>query len=177
MVNLTKNDFIELQLQLEKNDPSRRSPSYKAQNVSGIKADFLRKKSSAILELDTASNGNLVPSISVVDDAMDVDADADPKEPDCLDSNDYILTGAAELSMEPAPVFPCTIRYMDLTSLKLKELIRVPLLTLIRDEWKAMIDLFNERKRGTLGSAVFTGSPGIGEHYYRLRTRACMLTS
>lgn len=67
--NLTKTDFIELQLLLERNDPSRRSPSYEAQNVLGVKAEFLRKKSSitidtsAILDFDTARNRNLVPSV------------------------------------------------------------------------------------------------------------------
>jgi hypothetical protein len=29
-----------------------------------------------------------------------------------------------------------------------------------------MIDIFNKRKKGIRGSAVFTGQPGIGEHHY-----------
>ena len=253
--NLTTTDFIELQLRLESNDPSRSSPSYVAQNVLDIKSDFLRKKSSiaidatAILESDTTRNRNLVPSAYVsslvppfgtlstplhameIDavanhedcddsaepsvirymsvqpaglantsstseappcappifyDATNVDADADSSEPDSADSNpmpqfancpDYILADAAELSTGSAAVLPCIIRYMDLTTLKLKYLSRVPPLTLIRDEWKTMIDVFNGRDSGVYGSAVFTGSPGIGEHYLRLRTCACIVTS
>ncbi|KAF8229807.1 hypothetical protein L208DRAFT_150294 [Tricholoma matsutake] len=236
--NLTTTDFIELQLRLESNDPSRSSPSYAAQNVLDIKSDFLRKKSSiaidatAIPEFDTTPNRNLVPSVYVsslvpststlphameidaaanhedcddsaepsvirnmsvqlaslantsstskpplcappiLDDSMNVDADADSSEPDSADSNptpqfancpDYILADAAELSTGSAAVFPCIIRYMDLTTLKLKYLSRLPRLTLIREEWKTMIDLFNGREGGVYGSAVFTGSPGIGK--------------
>jgi hypothetical protein len=252
--NLTTTDFIELQLLLESNDPSRSSPSYAAQNVSNIKSDFLRKKSSiaidatAIPESDTTPNRNLVPSVYVsslvppstlstlphamdidaaanhedcddsaepsvnrnmsvqlagltntsstskappcappiLDDAMNTDAGADSSEPDSADSNptpqfvncpDYILADAAALSMGSAAVLPCIIQYMDLTALKLKHLSRVPHLMLIRDEWKTMIDVFNGREGGVYGSAVFTGSPGIGVHYFCLRTRACIFTS
>jgi len=202
--NLTKTDFIQLQLLLERNDPSRRSPSYEAQNVLDVKADFLRKKScdaTAILEFDTARNRNLVPSVinstsvplaslantssapkagsnssapPVLAGAMNVDANADSSEADSADSNlalqfptcpGYILADATELSTGSAAVFPCIIRYMDLTALKLEYLTRVPHLMLIRDEWQTMIDIFNGRKGGVNGSAAFIGSPGIGEHY------------
>ncbi|KAF8622420.1 hypothetical protein AX15_007032, partial [Amanita polypyramis BW_CC] len=65
--NLTKADFIELQLRLESNDPSRSHPSYEAKTVLDIKAEFLREKSSdATAEFDSTPNPNLVPSISLV---------------------------------------------------------------------------------------------------------------
>jgi len=134
---------------------------------------------------NTSSTSEARPSVPpVLDDAMNVDADADSSEPDSADRNpalnfpncpNYIVDDTAELSTRS--VFPCTIQYMDLTPFNLKFLTRVPHLMLIRDEWKAMIDLFNKRENGIHGSAVFTGSPGIGEHYCRLRTRAWMLTS
>ncbi|KAF8238275.1 hypothetical protein L208DRAFT_1243387, partial [Tricholoma matsutake] len=178
--NLTTTDFIELQLRLESNDPSRSSPSYAAQNVLDIKSDFLRKKSSiaidatAIPDLANTSSTSKPPPCAppILDDSMNVDADADSSEPDSADSNptpqfancpDYILADAAQLSTGSAAVFPCIIRYMDLTTLKLKYLSRLPRLTLIREEWKTMIDLFNGREGGVYGSAVFTGSPGIGK--------------
>ena len=66
------------------------------------------------------------------------------------------------LSNEATAIFPYTIRYVDLTVLKLQNDLRVPLLMLFRNEWGSMIDIFNESQ----GSAVFTGQPGIGEHHY-----------
>jgi hypothetical protein len=136
---------------------------------------------------NTSSTSKAPPcALPILDDAMNVDADADSSEPDSADSKptpqfancpDYSLADAAELSTGSAAVLPCIIRYMDLTALKLKYLSRVPRLTLIRDEWETMIKVFNRREGGVYGSAVFTGSPGIGEHYFRLRTRACIFTS
>ena len=168
-VDLTETDFIDLQVELEKNDPSRNNPAYTAQDVLGVKSDFLRKKSSPISEFDVS---NLVPSVSVTSlDPMEVD-DADSSKSDSEDSRlalqfpdcpSYIPADAAELSI--ASAFPCNIRYMNLTALKLKYLNRVPYLTPIRDEWRTVIDVFNRRKKGIHGSAVFTGSPGIGEDY------------
>ena len=32
-----------------------------------------------------------------------------------------------------------------------------------RNEWGNMVDIFNKRKKGIEGGAVFTGEPGIGE--------------
>ncbi|KAF8340993.1 hypothetical protein F5887DRAFT_1224859 [Amanita rubescens] len=181
--NLTTADFIQLQLELERINPSRTEPSYKAQDVLKVKADFLRKKSrNATLESDNAPNCKLVPSVSLVApsstlstlpcamdldataDTMDVDADAeaDPA-PQPANCPGYIIADAKELSTGSTAVLPCTIRYMDLTTLELKESIPVKRLTLIRDEWNIMINLFNGRKRGVHGSAIFTGSPGIGK--------------
>jgi hypothetical protein len=227
--NLTAADFIQLQLGLERINPSRTKPSYKAQDVLKVKADFLRGKSrNATLEFDNAPNCKLVPSVSLValsstlftlpcgtshhgdcpdsaeasvisnisvppaglantssaskahpsappvlDDTMDVDPDAEAdltSQP--ANCPGYIIADAKELSTGPTAVLPCTIRYMDLTTLELKKSIPVKRLTLIRDEWNIMIDLFNGRKRGVRGSAIFTGSSGIGEHYCHLRTRA-----
>jgi hypothetical protein len=106
------------------------------------------------------------------DDDEDDDADAvtgktmdsDP-DPGSSDSS-YINNDAVSLSTGTTAIFPCTIQYMDLTVLKLVNSIRVPQLALLRKEWGNMVDIFNERKKGTRGSAVFTGQPGIGEHHY-----------
>ena len=213
--NLTTADFIQLQLGLERINPSR---TYEAQDViMKVKADFLRGKSrNATFDFDNAPNCKLVPSVSLVapsstlstlpcamdldatthladcpdsvepsaykahpnappvlDDTMDVDADAEADSaPQPTNCPGYIIADAKELSTGSTAVLPCTIRYMDLTTLELEESILVKHLTLIRDEWNTMIDLFNGRKRGVRGSAIFTGSPGFGEHHCHLRTRA-----
>ncbi|EDR08045.1 uncharacterized protein LACBIDRAFT_327283 [Laccaria bicolor S238N-H82] len=165
-VTLTTNDFVELQLELQSVNPSRTEPSYKAHDVLKVKAEFLHRKScEATWEPNTdelvPSVSRVVTSPSTLDDAMDVDANPAP-EPDNCPS--YIIADAKELSSftGSTAVFPCTIRYMDLTTFDLK-IPTLKRLTLIRDEWNTMIDLFNGRKRGVLGSAVFTGSPGIGK--------------
>ena len=147
------------------------------------KPSLIRNVSVQLLGRANTSSTSKAPSCAppTLDNTINIDAD-----PDSTDSNptpqfancpDYILADAAELSTGSAAVFPCIIRYMDLTVLKLKYLTRVPHLTLIRDEWKTMIDIFNNRKGGIFGSAIFTGSPGIGKHYCRLRTRSCVFTS
>ncbi|KIL61625.1 hypothetical protein M378DRAFT_166758 [Amanita muscaria Koide BX008] len=91
-----------------------------------------------------------------------MDSDPDPGHPGSSDSS-YINSDAVSLSTGTTVIFPCTIQYMDLTVLKLVNSIRVPQLTLLRKEWGNMVDIFNEREKGTKGSAVFTGQPGIGK--------------
>ena len=87
---------------------------------------------------------------AVADDAMDTDPDH------C--SSDHVDPHMAHLSNEAKAIFPYTIRYVDLTVLKLKKGLRVPQLILFRNEWGSMIDIFNKRERGIEGS-------GIGEHH------------
>jgi hypothetical protein len=171
--NVTKADFIELQRQLQKLNPERNSESYVAKEVLATKSAFLRSRSTALFFTNLGKG--LVPRLVfdasqplssdvVDDDADDTDdvMDIDP-DPGCS----HINTDMANLSNEATAIFPYTIRYMDLTVLKLttKDL-RVPQLILFRHEWGSIIDIFNERKKGMRGSAVFTGQPGIGEHHY-----------
>ena len=94
------------------------------------------------------------PNVGVVgadamNDAMDID----------VDDVTYLLEGSTA-------IFPCTIQYTDLTFLKLKHLNHVPHLTLIHDEWRTVVHIFNKRRRGIQGSTAFTGQPGTGEHRY-----------
>jgi hypothetical protein len=100
------------------------------------------------------------------DGAVATDAMNDATDIDVDDDSSSIAADAAYLSEGSTAIFPCTIRYMDLTFLELKHLIRVPHLMLIRDEWRTVVHIFNKRKRGIRGSAVFTGQPGTGEHRY-----------
>jgi hypothetical protein len=84
-----------------------------------------------------------------MDDAMDIDTDPDS-------SNLSIAADPAYLSEGRTAVFPCTIRYIDSTILKLEYLSRVPHMIFIRDEWRIMVDLFNKREKGVRGGAAFT---------------------
>jgi hypothetical protein len=64
----------------------------------------------------------------------------------------------------PAAMFPCQLKYMDLSVLKLKQdLLRVPLMVQIRDEWKNVSDYLDGRPKGHPGSVIVTGQPGIGK--------------
>ncbi|KIL62834.1 hypothetical protein M378DRAFT_108009 [Amanita muscaria Koide BX008] len=195
-VALTKDDFIELQHQLQEQIPDRNSKSYVAKNVLAIKSAFLRSRSTPDIASNApglvprlvfnASQGLTQPPASEVhydedenededededgdkdeDDDDDADAvtgntmDSDP-DPGSSDSS-YINNDAVSLSTGTTAILPCTIQYMDLTVLKLVNSIRVPQLALLRKEWGDMVDIFNEREKGTKGSAVFTGQPGIG---------------
>ncbi|KAF8349128.1 hypothetical protein F5887DRAFT_1156874 [Amanita rubescens] len=164
-VILTKDDFNELQVRLDEQNPERISDSYVAKNVLATKSEFLRFKSTP---LNTEFGDSLVPRLvfnassdvvanddAVADDAMDTDPDHG--------SSDHVDPHIAHLSNEAKAIFPCIIRYVDLTVLKLKEDLRVPQLMLFRNEWGSMIDLFNKREKGIEGSAVFTGQQGIGK--------------
>ena len=164
---LTKDDFTELQVWLDKQNPERVSDSYKAKNVLATKSRFLRTRSTA---LNRGFGDGLVPRL-VFDASSDAVANDDAVADDTIDtdpdhcSSDHVDSHMAHLSNEAKAIFPYTIWYVDLTVLKLEGL-RVPPLMLFRNEWGTMIDLFNEREKGIRGSAVFTGQPGIGEHHY-----------
>lgn len=163
-VNLTKTDFAEFQSKFQSDN---QSPI----DILASKAAFLHSRSSiddeavAYFATDATFEGKLVPQPFVGppngnlnvegldDDSMNIDASPDST----------IAVDMAYLSEGCTPVFPRTIRYLDLTFLKLQRLGRIPHLLFIRDDWGVMIDLFNERKQGREGGAVFTGQPGIGE--------------
>ncbi|KIL65168.1 hypothetical protein M378DRAFT_32723, partial [Amanita muscaria Koide BX008] len=142
---LTKADFIQLQDQLQELNPNRNSKSYVAGNVLATKSAFLRSRSTPSVASDAPS---LVPRL-VFDVSQGL---TQPPSSDVVDDD------AGDIA-----IFPCTFQYMDLTVLELQNDIRVPQLTLLRKEWGNMVDIFNERKKGTRGSAVFTGQPGIGK--------------
>lgn len=204
-VDLTK-DFVELQSNLHRINPSRNSKSYVAKEVLETKMNFLRSRTatrpltvttdSLVPKVVLQASEDLVPADNVKinskknikqqrdDKGKDIDdesAKGDVHDKDTKgDENDqhsesddvdedvrsYIDEDAAVLSHGSNPVLPCTIRYMDLTCLGLQHFDRVPEVLLIRDEWDAVIDIFNKRPSGKRGSAVWTGQPGIGKRHY-----------
>ena len=170
---VTKRDFAELQNRLEALNPERNSDEYVAENVIATKSAFLHEKSQA---LDLDPGDGLVPrpvlgasqppsSDIVLDDGDVVEDDDDDDDAAMVIDSDH-CPGDTHLPNETAPIFPYTIRYVDLTVLQSKKKLRVPRLMLFRNEWGTMIDIFNKRKRGMDGSALFSGQPGIGEHHY-----------
>ena len=186
---LTKGDFTDLQRLLEALNPERNSDEYVAKDVLTTKSAFLRQRSAG-LDLDLV--GGLVPrpvlgpcqppSSDVVDEdgvTNDENDVVDDDDDDAVDNDDNVMDDVVDdddaamvidrdthLPNEAKAIFPYTIRYVDLTGLQSKEELRVPRLMLFRNEWGTMIDIFNKRKKGRGGSALFSGQPGIGEHHY-----------
>jgi hypothetical protein len=59
---------------------------------------------------------------------------------------------------------PCTIRFMDFAILEVKSSYkRFPMLMLIRDEWRLLMNMPFGEAEGLDGSVIITGQPGIGE--------------
>jgi hypothetical protein len=129
-------------------------------DVDSVDTDAIGADAVDIQPLDIGAEPDHTDDVHT--DAMDADFGVEPNP----NSPTYYDTNAAFLSDGSAAVLPCTIRYMDLTVLKLKHLTRVPHVMLIRDDWEAVVDIFNRRQKGILGSAAITGQPGIGEHCY-----------
>lgn len=194
--NLTKDHFIKLQTKLHILHPSRNSETYIAVDVLDTKSHFLRSISVSEVHFaksdsKVGSGGDLVPQLTTIDndeeltpptaadivgaDATNADAiDATAMDTDAMElgsesdpySPSYIAADAASLSEGSSAILPCTIQYMDLTILELKRPSRIPKMVLIRDEWMTMVDIFNKKQKGVLGSAVYTGQSGIGEYQY-----------
>ncbi|KAF8326911.1 hypothetical protein F5887DRAFT_1013155 [Amanita rubescens] len=190
--NLTEHHFKELQDLLDKENPGRTSDLYVAKDVLAKKADFLRENSKP---LDIDFGDGLVPrlvfnatqpvvdnsgvaddndgavaddnddAVAVADDNDDAVADDDDNAMDIDLNHGYAGSHTDHLSKEAKAIFPYTIRYIDLTGLNLEKKFRAPLLMLFRNEWGAMIDIFNKEtpQKGIEGSAVITGQPGIGK--------------
>jgi hypothetical protein len=175
-VDLTKEDFVKLQSSLHHLNPSRNCKSNilaAKKEILETKLKFLRSRTTTHpLTIDTDS---LVPKIifqhhiparAIDSEGQGGEDSGEYSEDDDDDDQFYILKDANVLAYGSTPVLPCTIRYMDLTCLSLQHLKRVPEVLLIRDEWDAVIDIFNERERGISGGAILTGQPGIGKRHY-----------
>ena len=202
-VTLIKAGFIQLQQQLHSRNPERNSNTYVAQNVLAIKAEFLRSRSSAdstAIASHIEPNDNLVPKLvfntthdvsptgmpsdtvetdedNVVDtastDTAAVHANTTDADPDPVLY--YIKEDVFYLSTRDTPIFPSTIRYMDLRVLELTHFTtRIPQLMFLRKEWDNMVDIFNKREKGIRKGAVFTGQPGIGEVVLSIGLGKCL---
>ena len=173
---VTKDDYAQLQSLLDAQHPERKSDDYVSQDVLATKAGFLQDKKTD-LDIKVVEDG-LVPrpvlacqppspdimnEDGVVGDGDVVDDDDDDV---VMDDDAAMVIDNAHLPNEAMAIFPYTFQYVDLTFLHLKQALRVPHLMLFRKEWGTMIDIFNKRRKGRKGSAIFSGQPGIGEHHY-----------
>jgi hypothetical protein len=141
-------------------------------DVLATKSAFLRERSTGLDLLDPGDG--LVPrpvlvacqpsSSDIVDEDGVVGDNNDVVDDDVMDDGDD--GDDTHLPNEATAIFPYTIQYVDLTVLQSKCICRMPRLMLFRNEWGTMIDIFNKRKKGTGGSAIVSGQPGIGEHHY-----------
>jgi hypothetical protein len=116
---------------------------------------------------------NMEDCEDAMEDESDENAVGDESDDDS-EGDKYIDQDATVLSHT---IFPCTIRYMDLTCLNLQYFNRVSQVLLIRDEWDVVVDIFNKRETGIRGSALLTGQPGIGKYYYGPWISVCKLIS
>ena len=198
-MDLTIDDFTQLQRNLHELNSSRNQKSYVSRNVLEAKTTFLRSRPAT----DTlTTTGSLVPKVvlqppdglipmdvdvsvriqqedSEIEDESDETAVGDEGDEDDEDSegevnDEYIGRDATVLSHT---IFPCTIRYMDLTCLNLQHFNRVSQVLLIRDEWDAVVDIFSKRKTGIRGSALLTGQPRTSKYYYGPWISVCKLIS
>jgi hypothetical protein len=202
-IEVTEDNFWELQKQLQSANKDRDGEEYEASNVLDTKLKFLHalpsnRLSSHVLppdveysellrsfeSMDTsdpsstlpagadmvntarASNPPANPSGSDGDDSMDIDHIIDHN---FKTDSDLVLPERTPADFSnPPPIFPYTIHCMDLSDLKLERFNRLPPLTLIRDEWRSILDCVNDvhkRFKGLQGSILITGQPGIGKYH------------
>ena len=141
-VTVTRTHYDELQNLLEDLHKDRDSPGYDGRrwNVRDVKLNFLR----SIQRQAPHPDGN--------DNQLDVGDDDDSGA-----SNE---DGAALRSL-----FPFLLKYLDLSSLELKENLpdRCPLPVLIRQEYKEITELIKRKPQNSGGSVIVSGQPGLGE--------------
>ena len=141
-VTITAAHYIELQKRLSELNPGRDLLEYQAEHVQALKLDVLR-----------SFNASFHPiSPNHVDDEDD------------NGRNDEDREHSSGLDDDLLQLFPTTIRYLDLSSLKLeKRPQRIPLLLLIRQEYGLISNLLDELPKDSAGSAIISGQPGIGK--------------
>ena len=124
--------YKELEERLTKLYPNRHSETYEAQDVLSIKLEVLRS-------FKTPSNGGATHVTHP--DAESYEAEGESNE---VDNELYSL-------------FPFTVEFLDLSSLKLETpLLRMPQPLLIRQEYKFLTERLPDRP------AILSGQPGTG---------------
>ncbi len=148
-VKVTREDYAELQERLKEVHPNRDSPyshdPVNTADVEHVKLDFLRSLTPA----EDSSPQHLLP----------------PQHPDANDN----LVGDDDDSEEDGVtnrLFPSILRFLDLSTLNLKELIPpylLPLPLLLRQEYDDISELIKKRPQDSRGSVIISGQPGTGE--------------
>ena len=135
-VKITLAHYLELQKRLK---PGRDLPDYQSNDVQSIKLDVLRTPVMHPGDIDGEQVG-----LEHIEDAGDSDG----------------------LDDELCSLFPATIQYLDLSSLKLdNKPPRIPLVLLIRQDYSIISQLLDRESNSIRGSAFVSGQPGIGEFF------------
>ena len=131
-VEITTAHYKELEKRLTKLHPNRHSETYEAQDVLSVKLEVLRS-------FKPPSNGGATHAIHATH--PDIEAEGESNEVDDeLDS-----------------LFPFTVEFLDLSSLKLRpRLLRMPQPFLVRQEYKFLTKRLPNR------SVILSGQPGTG---------------
>jgi hypothetical protein len=134
-LEVTQASFCALEERLEELYPDRGSPNY-----NGKKNDIQSLKLAFLREIPQ-------PQAS----SPQVDDDHDPEANNEDDSEIHSF-------------FPFTLRYLDLSTLKLQNIpSRFPLAILLRGEYDIISNLINEEPKDGRGCVAVSGQPGIGE--------------
>jgi hypothetical protein len=113
-------------------------------------------------------------SHNVLSDKLDSLKRSTPAEPLSLQHPDDDADSEANNKDDPEvkSLFPFTLRYLDLSSLELKnESDRFPLPLLCRQEYDCISKLINKSPRSGHGSVIVSGQPGTGEVLVSLSRR------
>ena len=139
-VEVTKAHYTELQRRLKEQHPGRDLPEYdgREHNVGGVKLDFLRSITSSS------------PQLPDNEDRVDNGDGPEASNEDDFEINTY---------------FPFTLRFLDLSTLNLKEQVsdRLPLPLFLRQDYDDISALVKKEPRSKQGSVVVSGQPGTGQ--------------
>jgi len=141
------------------------------QNSITTSADVLEVKSKFLRSKESVPEGDGIEVAAWPADNASLDNEASPDGEACPEASPDGPDGEAgsddDASFVAPMLFPCKMRYLDLTQLGLKySQPRMPQLMLIRSEWSSMMSYITAARKGAQGSIVFTGQPGIGLYFY-----------
>ena len=147
-VEVTKAHYTELQRRLKEQHPGRDLPEYdgRGHNVRDVKLDFLRSiTSSSPQHFDNNEN------------RVGHDGHPEASNEDVFEINTY---------------FPFTLRFLDLSTLNLKEQVpdRLPLPLFLRQDYDDISALIKKEPRSKQGSVMVSGQPGTGQVLVSLST-------
>jgi hypothetical protein len=145
-VEVTAAHYDALQKRLREQHPDRDSPNYDGSNdVLSIKLEILNQ---------TMPASALSPFVQR----------AHSGNKQILVQNDEDLESDGNDDAEFSSFLPATLKFLDLSSLKLQnELTRLFLPLFIREEYSLISQLLKKKSKNSSGSAIVSGQPGTGE--------------
>jgi hypothetical protein len=148
-VEVTAAHYDALQKRLKEQHPDRDSTNYNAglDDVLSIKLDILNQT------IPASTPSPIVQRAHSGNEQILVQDDEDLEESDGNDDTEF------------RSFLPATLKFLDLSSLKLKdeEPPRLPLPLFLREEYDLISRLLKEMPEHSGGSAIVSGQPGTGE--------------